>query len=322
MPKNRPTSRAAANAAAVAAFAAIAFVPLAGDSQSAPPARASSPIAQLGVEIPALGGGNWWTVGRTKYVTPAVMADIRDNLHATYVRTGWIPARLKFEIRWRREDDGMDIICRSGLHVMVILPSRGKEAKGEDLIANVREFFARYTVREPGCIAYAEVANEADLPENHFADVDAYAAYYRSVAPIVASFGVPIVTSGVSGQDLPWTNTLASLLRESQSPVSGFGFHPYGVPPARMAESLTAMARAAGDLSPESLPKVYVTEIGQADPRDLYATIVNLARVTPTITIYEYQAQPGEDPRYGLKNNPALYAAMQRAWATLQQALP
>ena len=310
----------------VAAFAATALMPSAGDSQGPPPSlHAPSPIAQLGVELPTLGGGDWWTVKRKKYFTEAAMADIRYNLHATYVRTGWIPHNLTIEIRWRREDDGMDLVCRSGLQLLGLLPGPAKEfqhSTTEELAGDVREFCARYTVREPGCIRYAEAANEADLTQNRFADVSAYAAYYRSVAPVVASFGIPVITSGVSGQDLPWTYALASLLRESQSPVNGFGFHPYGVPPARVAEAVTAMARAAGSPALGTLPHVYVTEIGQADPRDLYATIVNLAHVTPTITIYEYQAQPGEDPRYGLKNNPALYAAMQRAWATLEQPAP
>lgn len=290
-----------------------------GRSLAATPAPSpTAPIAQLGVEIPTLGGGNWWTVTRKRYISPATMQDIRDNLHASYVRTGWIPARLRFErYRWRREDDGMDVICNAGLHVMVILPSPKDDAAGSDeLVANVREFFARYTQRNPGCIRFAEIANEADLRENHFADVDAYAAYYAKVAPIAASFQIPAITSGVSGKDLPWTYALAQLLRKAGVPVSGFGFHPYGVAVADLAAATLDVARAAAP--PHGLPpNVYVTEIGQSNARDLYQTIVNLAAVTPALTIYEYAAQPGEDARYGLKNNPALYAAVQRAWSAL-----
>jgi hypothetical protein len=280
---------------------------------------AVAPVAQLGVELPTLGGANWFTVVSKQYVTPAILADIRDNLHATYVRTGWIPGRLHFEkIRWRREDLGMDTICGSGLHVMMILPS--PVAGGADrsaLVDNVREFFSRYTARDPGCIAWAEVGNEADLPENGFASVMDYAGYYRDVAPIVAAFHIPVITTGVSGENLAWTSELANLLYATKSPVSGYGFHPYGVKPADMAGATVAVRQAAGELAKGSFPSVYVTEIGKADAHDLYATIVNLARATPAITIYEYQAQPNEDPRYGLKNNPALYSAVQRAWEAL-----
>ena len=49
---------------------------------------------------------------------------------------------------------------------------------------------------------------------------------------------------------------------------------------------------------------------------------MNLARLTPTITIYEYMAQPNENPEYGLKNDPELYQAVQRAWATITSASP
>jgi hypothetical protein len=214
----------------------------------------------------------------------------------------------------------MDMICGSGLRMMVILPSpvAGKDRElRTDLVASVREFFARYTAREPDCIRYAEVGNESDLPKNGFTDVMDYAAYYRDVAPIVASFHVPVITTGVSGENLDWTAELANQLYAWKSPVSGYGFHPYGVNPASMADAVVATRKAAGALESGSLPSVYVTEMGESNARDLYAAIVNLARVTPAITIYEYQAQPGEDPRYGLKNNPSLYAAVQQAWQTL-----
>jgi hypothetical protein len=311
-------SRAFAGGALLLASLALATHSLRSQPQASTAPAATAAVAQLGVEIPTLGGGNWWTVLRQRYVTPANMRDIRNSLHANYVRTGWIPSRLRHEIRWRREDDGMDVICTSGLHLMAIVPSLKDDDLGEDdLVDNVREFFTRYTQREPGCIRYAEVTNEADLQLSHFADVEAYAAYYGRVAPIVASFGIPIITSGVSGKDLPWTYALARLLRDADAPVNGYGFHPYGVAIAGLADATLAMARAAGALPNGSLPSVYVTEIGESDAHDLYATIVNLAHVTPAITIYEYAAQPGEDQRYGLKNNPALYAAVQRAWAAL-----
>ncbi|MBV8116480.1 MAG: hypothetical protein JOZ01_00805, partial [Candidatus Eremiobacteraeota bacterium] len=305
----------------VALLLAMALAPRVGSSQAAPPT-----LAELGVELPTLGGAKWWSITQRSYVNATTLRDIRENLHASYVRTGWIPGRLVFEkFRWRREDNGMDTICGSGLRVMMLVPSPKDDGKGlTDLVDNIREFFARYTAREPGCIQYAEMCNEADLRSNGFADVRAYAAFYARVAPVIAAYGIPIITSGVSGEDRPWTATLATILNQAKPnvQVAGYGFHPYGVPPVAMADAVLAMRQAAGALPSGHLPDVFVTEIGEANAKSLYATIVNLAHVTPTITLYEYLAQPGEDARYGLKNNPALYQAVQAAWEELHASRP
>ncbi len=309
-----------ARVAAALCVAALVVVPRA----AVPQAQAQTPaarVAELGVELPSIGGWKWFTITRDRYFSPEVLADIRDNLHATYVRTGWIPNQFVFEkVRWYREDQAMDAICGAGLKTMIIVPGPREDKKGEqDLVDNVREFFARYTQRESGCVRYAEILNEADLPKNGFDDVQSYAAYYQRVAPIVASFGIPVITSGTSGKDLPWTAALAANLRASRPrpPVSGYGFHPYGVQPDDVAQAVLEVRRVAGTPAGGSPPPVYVTEIGQERPADLYATIIHLAHATPTITIYEYLAQPNEDPKYGLKDNPALYRAVQRAWSTL-----
>ena len=217
-------------------LAATLLQPFAASSQTAS-GRAAAVTAELGVELPTLGGATWGMVQRN-YVNPRTMQDIRDNLHATYVRTGWIPDRLHAEkIRWYREDSGMDIICGSGLHLMIILPSPRKDGVkvGQDLVDNVREFFARYTAREPGCIRYAEVANEADLPANAFAGVKDYASYYQQVAPVVASFGIETITSGVSGEDRAWTSALAAIL-DAATPAAA---------PAATASTRTASRPAA-----------------------------------------------------------------------------
>lgn len=310
--------RHVAGALAGALAAALALV--AGTTAPARPQSAAPiTIAQLGIELPTLGGAQWFTIVKRRYYSAAVMRDIRDDLHATYVRTGWVPSRFNTErIRWYREDQGMDAICSAGLKTMIIVPSLHDDKLGvDDLVANVREFFERYERREFGCIQYAEIVNEADLPHNGFSDVTQYADYYRRVAPIVAAFGVTVVTSGTSGKDLPWTWALARLLRTPPAVVpDGYGYHPYGVPPALMADSVREVARAAMGAD-GSVPNVYVTEIGERDPNDLYAAIVQLAHVTPAITIYEYLAQPGEDPEFGLKNDPRRYDAVRRAWATL-----
>jgi hypothetical protein len=90
--------------------------------------------------------------------------------------------------------------------------------------------------------------------------------------------------------------------------------------PAYLPRAMSEMRVAVGLTADGAVPEVYVTEIGQQRPSDLYQTIVNLAHLTPTITIYEYLAQPDENPEYGLKNNPALYGAVQRAWATITES--
>jgi hypothetical protein len=303
------------------AFAGVILVPAAAGSQARPQATATPRIAEIGIALPAVGGRRWAPTFK-KFFNAAVMHDIRDNLHATYVRTGWRPDALLFEPdnRWHREDQGLDAICSAGLHAMIIVPSPRDDKEGDDhLIANTAEFFSRYTKREAGCLRYAEIANEADLRASGFNDVKEYAAFYMRVAPAIAGLGVKVITTGTSGSDLPWTETLAAILRnaEPSPPVNGFGFHPYGVLPALLPHELSQMRAAVGVAGDGSIPEVYITEIGQKRADDLYQTIVNLAPLTPAITIYEYMAQPKEDPEYALKNNPALYEAVQRAWATI-----
>jgi hypothetical protein len=266
------------------------------------------PVAALGIEVPTLGAF-------PRYFTDDAMLDIRDNLHAHYVRTGWIPDWIyrdeKKHRAWRLEDRTMREICKFGLRVMIIVPGPKNDARGEDdLLTNVSTFFARYQAREPGCIEWAEIANEADLPENGFKSVEEYAAYYARVAPIVASFGVPVITTGVSGEDRPWTMTLAGLFANMASPppVAGFGYHPYGTPVAGLERAVAALRQDARG------SQVYVTEIGRSAPDELYDTIVSLARVTPAITVYTYRTAPIEGRKYSLYDNPELHAAVERAW--------
>jgi hypothetical protein len=280
----------------------------------------ASATAELGVELPTI-GATWrhhgWAQTRAKYFSPLVMEDIRDNLGADYVRTGWVPRSVAHEHpAWRREDQALDAACAAGLRVMIIVPGIADDANGiDDLAASATAFFARYTVREFGCLQYAEIANEADLSENGFRSVDAYAAFYERIAPIVASYGIPVITTGVSGRDVIWTTRLAALFAAASPapPVAGYGFHPYGIPAAALPHAFADMQRAASN------PNVYVTELGEADPDELHDAIVNLAPVTPAITIYEYRAQPGEDDKYGLKDRPALFDAVRRAWASVKK---
>ncbi|HEY1429550.1 MAG TPA: hypothetical protein VGF18_08250 [Candidatus Tumulicola sp.] len=302
---------------AVALLVVLTSASAAARSQTAP--SPSSPAhAELGIQLTAVGGGRWLQV-RKEFFLPAVMHDIRDNLHATFVRIGWFPNSLKYEkIPWRREDQALDTICSSGLHVMFLLPSPKDDPKGNDDIERASgAFLDRYTHREFGCIRWVEAGNESDLTVNGFSSVDDYAAFYEKMAPIVVQYGVKIVTTGISGDDRAWTQRLAALLRSSQADpqVDGYGFHPYGVPPARMASATLAMRQAAGAADGDALPDVYVTEIGEKKPADLYAAIVNLWTATPAIALYDYRSQPGDEPGYAIKDNPGLYDAVVRAQA-------
>jgi hypothetical protein len=277
----------------------------------APCDTGTQPVAQLGVEFPPL--------ARLRYYTHSAIVDIRDNLHASFVRTGWVPDWFKYEkLPWTREDEAMHRLCGAGLKVMVITPSPNDDARGEhDLIDNIREFFSRYDRLDPHCVAYAELANEADLPRNGFADVKAYARYYEMVAPIAAEHGAKVITSGTSGKDLPWIFALGSILRDArpQPPVDGIGFHPYGVASHDVVSASLEMRKAAGTFDENAtLPSAYITELGRKNAADLYACIVALARVTPALTVFEYETQPDDEIGFGLKNNPALYDAVKRAW--------
>jgi hypothetical protein len=302
-------------------FAACALASL---CLAAVPQPAAGPTAALGVTLPPPGvmypgHGRRFPVQKM-FFSDAVMRDIASGLHAQYVRTGWIPGWEQREVHrpWRREDLVFDAICSAGLRVLVLVPGPLDDPLGiNDELASIRGFFARYTRREPGCLRYAEIANEADLPKNGFPDVAAYARYYERVAPIVAAFGVTPITSGTSGIDLRWTKALAAMLDAANSPVGGFGFHPYGIPPSELAGAVREMREAAA--APGGpLPDVYVTEIGQSSPQALYDTIVNLEHATPLVVFYEYKSQPSDDaPQYGLENHPALYRAFRRAALTI-----
>jgi hypothetical protein len=107
----------------LAAASLAAAPPPSSQASPAPAVATPAPVAELGIALPAVGGRRWERTQK-EYFNQAVMRDIRDNLHATYVRTGWIPDWFRFEeLRWHREDQGLDAICSSGLKVMILIPS-------------------------------------------------------------------------------------------------------------------------------------------------------------------------------------------------------
>jgi hypothetical protein len=267
----------------------------------------------------------WWQQGHDwnwtyqNYFSPSVMADIKNNLHATYIRTGWIPNWVYSEpVPWQREDSTMDNACAAGLFVHIIVPPPYNDSRGmSDWLSNVQAFFARYTQRDPGCLWVAEVMNEANI-DSHLT-LASYASDYEQVAPIIAKYdsgavqgGVRwgVITSGTSGEDLSWTRGLYSDLQSARSPVNGYSFHPYGVAVNQMAQAV--WAEDGADNNPFS---TWVTEICETDATSLYNTIVNLDRWTPEITIYTYKPGPGDAGTCGLANNPSLYSAVQQGFA-------
>src|SRR6516165_8026803 len=130
------------------------------------------PLALLGFNLPTLASD-------LSYFSAANLSDIKNALHADFVRTGWAPNWMPHQPRLKQRLTDAEIhgICGAGLKLMIIVPGKTHDKAGlaylEDSIA---WFFQRYTQREPGCIRWAEIANEADLPVNGFADVRDYAS--------------------------------------------------------------------------------------------------------------------------------------------------
>lgn len=274
----------------------------------------------LGVNVPTMGivyQNLTWDYTAQNYFTPAIFQDIKSNLTADFIRTGWVPNWVYREpVPWQREDVTMDGACSHGLSVLVIVPPPTYDARGlSDELQNVQGFFARYTLREPGCRIWAEIENEANIDPS--TNVQAYASYFEAVAPIIHSHaGVRLITSGTSGVDIGWTATLSRILSSDPSAhPDGYGFHPYGVNPVGIggAESQEQQATAA-DPAP-----VYVTEMGETNSTDLFNGINSAYRFTPFISLYTYKNGPYDTQpplsQYGLVNNPTLYGTARGAFA-------
>jgi hypothetical protein len=269
-------------------------------------------VARLGINIPTMGITFWqahhdWRWSIQNYFSAADMHEIKNDLHADYVRTGFIPDWVAAEsVKWKREDRVMDDACAAGLGVMVIVPI-GNDRRGvPDLVATVKEFFTRYASREEGCAIVAEIGNEDNLTMSP----QAYADIFKLLAPQIHAMGIEVIASGTSGLDVRWTHAVSNAIPA----WSTFGFHPYDVPPQRMHGDLTAMARA---MEGGSLDRIAITEYGSGDAATLFAAILALAS-QPAVTVYEYRCQPTDDScRYGLKENPALYAVVQNAFSTV-----
>jgi hypothetical protein len=294
---------------ALALFAASAVA-----ARSAPVERPA--VAQLGINLPTMGivywaaGHNWrWTL--TNYFSAAVMSEIKNALHADYVRTGFIPDWVNRERpKWLHEDRVMDDACRAGLGVMVIVPTGNDKLGSDDMAGTTGAFFARYTAREKNCKLVAEIGNEDNLTKTP----EAYAAIFESEAPKIRKLGVPVIASGTSELDVRWARAVSGLI----APLvpDGYGFHPYDVPPERMQKDIATMSSAIGA---QGLSRIYITEYGSQDAAALSSAILTLD-TQPAVTVYEYRCQPNDDTcKYGLKDNPALFDAVARAFAFVRE---
>ena len=194
---------------------ALAIALLGATALAARSAPAERPvIAQLGINLPTMGivywasGRNWrWSVAN--YFSPAVMSEIKNTLHADYVRTGFIPDWVHRERpAWQREDRVMDDACHAGLGVMVIVPTGNDKLGTDDLAVTAGAFFTRYTVREKNCKLVAEIGNEDNLTKSP----QAYAAIFESEAPEIRKLGVPVIASGTSELDVRWTRAVSALI--------------------------------------------------------------------------------------------------------------
>jgi hypothetical protein len=275
-------------------------------------APAERPVAaRVGINVPTMGivywaaGHNWrWTVAN--YFSPAVMSEIKNTLHADYVRTGFVPDWVHRERpKWQREDRVMDDACGAGLGVMVIVPTGDDKLGSDDLATTVGAFFTRYAAREKNCKLIAEIGNEDNLTTSP----QAYAAIFESLAPEIRAMGVPVITSGTSELDTRWIRKVCDLIGALPT---GYGFHPYDVAPDRMQSAIAGMASSTAT---QALDRIYITEYGSSDAATLTNAIRNLDS-QPGVTIYEYRCQPSDEScKYGLKDNPPLYKAVQNAFA-------
>jgi hypothetical protein len=292
---------------------ALAITLFGANAVAARPVAVDRPvIAQLGINLPTMGivywaaGRNWrWTV--TNYFSPVVMSEIKNTLHADYVRTGFIPDWVHRERpEWQREDRVMDDACHAGLGVMVIAPTGNDKLGAGDLAATVGAFFTRYTAREKNCKLAAEIGNEDNLTMSP----QAYAAIFESEAPEIRGLGVPVIASGTSELDVRWTEAVSALIAPSLP--EGYGFHPYDVPPARMQANIATMSSATAS---SGASRIYITEYGSGEASTLSSAILTLD-TQPAVTVYEYRCQPSDETcKYGLKDNPALFDAVARTFA-------
>lgn len=293
-------------------------------------------IALTGVNLPTMGivypGHTWkWTYQR--FFDSAVMNDIEKDLHADFVRTGWIPNWVRLR-GWAHIDQAMDSICKnSHLGVWVLVPELSDDKLGlADLQNSVNEFFTRYlpggvNAEPQGCIFGAEIGNENDVatingtPNPGYLSPSAYASTFEALDPVIYNHNITtIVTGGISGFDMNWFKPMAQALNQWCYPATactqpaGYGVHPYNTYPGAMQSAIDLMASFTRFNDPS---RIYATEYGNANPQTLSNAILALDH-QPLVNIYEYRCQSVYDAcQYALKSHPSLFKAVASAFETI-----
>jgi hypothetical protein len=218
--------------------------------------------------------------------------DIRNNLHADYIRTRWdYQFWLNENQDWAEEDAALKNVCNDGIPIGIMLPGPDEALDATPAVtyatlgAAIGAFFARYTAAGTGRAActfmYAELGSEENLGQSTPAE---YSSYYKIVAPYIVPYKayiydglVPAGPSGVKFTGSPahltgiaWTQQVAPNINAvpvADAP-SAYGIDPYGTMVSDLAGAMTTIADAASTSQvPVSTGSggVAVTEIGMDD---------------------------------------------------------
>lgn len=289
--------------------------------------ESNHPQEWVGVEVPILGGAGSGTSTTSSLYGPAAMSDIKNNLGADYVRTGWVPDHVNAEssrsIRWIDEDYTIDAACQAGLHVMTIVPPHWEDSNGEgDYLSMISEYFTRYTQREPtGCLLWAEYDNEPNLNNNSgpnsYANVNDYANWFETANPYLNSYGLRVITGGTSGVADSWNKSLYGLLSASGVTVTSYGYHPYDVPSPVTAQNESAKVNEFISDTTNSIYNYDLTEVGETSASNESNIIYDSNYCFGnSLTIYTYSSLSSSDP-FSLVTHSALYSAVKTGFASV-----
>jgi hypothetical protein len=291
--------------------------------------------------------GEEWQCMFSTYYPESIFADIRNNLNALFVRTGWSYGEYLADGATTYNSAVDTIIgraCKHGLGTLLIIypPSSVTPQSIENETIAVESALQEDETANPGCIFWTELDNEPNLLKDKaiHADLSLYEEWYENLAPTLTDeLELPVITGGTSGFDSGncpapgpsgppgdgqeicgkiWVYWLSQAFEPPsvRPPVDCYGFHPYDA----VGEMVYAMQIMDG--APTGLPRpICVTEIGNSTASTLETIIGNLDTLTPLLSVYEYEQTDGETGNLWLVSYPdrtqtALYAAVQAAFAT------
>jgi len=239
--------------------------------------------------------------------SPAGLADIANNLHATAIRVEYSPTQYSYAWAAQAISDGLKIDF--GLPFPTIVFPNGPETSTP---AQYAAMCSAGAAQFPG--EMWEIMNEADLPDPSSKlelTPAEYVQYVQTCAPAIqaADPTAMVVTAGTSGLDTAWLTSIAAAFPS----VNGIAVHPYGVALHELfdannfRDSVTRVGQQFGK-------PVYVTEWGEAppNPSDLQSAISQMRGTTPFFNVYEYETVSTDAQPFGLVNTPG-YAAFASA---------